>query len=115
MASLPKLENFLFTISTGITGFQLFDEYGIKSDELHYFINFCKSDNDLSVSAMGPCSSTRYNERIQKSLNNIVEEVKHFDLNENSKEKTEEVIKELSELHDLITQVYDVARDTVPF
>jgi len=117
MASLPKLEKFLFTLSTGLTGLELLKEYGIQSSELQYFINFCKEPHDLSVSAMGPSNLTqRQNERIKVSYSKIVDEMKNFNAQDCSGKDTEKVIQELTDLHDLIGKVYDVSKATaIPF
>jgi hypothetical protein len=117
MASLPKLEKFLFTLSTGITGLELLNEYEIQSTELQYFINFCKEPHDLSVSAMGPSALTqRDNARIKESYTKLMEEMAHFNSQNNVKAKTEKIILELTDLHDLIGKVYDVSKATaVPF
>lgn len=117
MASLPKLERFLFTLSTGITGLELLNDYEIQSTELQYFINFCKEPHDLSVSAMGPSALTqRDNDRIRESYTKIMEKMAHFDYKNNSKEKTDKIIMELTDLHDLIGKVYDVSKAVaVPF
>ncbi len=117
MASLPKLERFLFTLSTGITGLELLNDYEIQSTELQYFINFCKEPHDLSVSAMGPSALTqRDNDRIRESYTKIMEKMAHFDSKNNTKEKTDKIIMELTDLHDLIGKVYDVSKAVaVPF
>lgn len=117
MASLPKLERFLFTLSTGITGLELLNDFKIQSTELQYFMNFCKEPHDLSVSAMGPSALTqRDNERITESYLKIIEKMKHFDSENNEKETTDKLITELNDLHDLIAKVYDVSKaTTVPF
>lgn len=113
VASLPKMEKFLFTISTGITGLEILKDFGIKSTELEYFINFCREKQDLSVSAMGPSSLTqRYRERINASYNKVITKMQDFSSEDCSKEKTETILLELSDLHDLLNKVYDVAKST---
>jgi hypothetical protein len=113
VASLPKMEKFLFTISTGITGLEILKEYGAKSTELEYFINFCREKQDLSVSAMGPSSLTqRYSERIKGSYNRVIDEMQDFFSKDYSKEKVETILLELSDLHDLLSKIYDVAKST---
>lgn len=117
MASLPKLEKLLFIISTGITGLEIYNEYGIVLTELKYFIGFCKEKQDLSVRAMGPSLLVqKYSQPIKESYDHVIGEMQDFDPEKSSKEKAKEILLELDNLHDLISRVYDLARaTTMPF
>jgi len=116
MASLPKLEKFLFTISTGITGLELLKEFGVETNELEYFINYCRETPDLSVNAMGPSYLIeRYTPQIKSSYDHIISEMKVFSKT-TPKEKISCIITELEALHDLISRVYNVSKVTItPF
>lgn len=116
MASLPKLEKFLFTISTGITGLELLKEFGVETNELEYFINYCRETPDLSVNAMGPSYLIeRYTPQIKSSYDHIISEMKAFSKTA-PKEKIGCMITELEALHDLISRVYNVSKVTItPF
>jgi len=117
MASLPKLERLLFVISTGITGLEIYREYGVASTELKYFIGFCNEKQDLSVRAMGPSLLVqKYSQPIKESYDHVIGEMQDFDAEKISKEKAQKILLELDNLHDLISRVYDLTRvTTMPF
>jgi len=43
MASVPFIERMTLALGNGITGLTILQEYGIKTGELEYFIDFVKS------------------------------------------------------------------------
>jgi len=114
MASLPKIEKFLFMISTGITGLQIFEKFKMTTPELRRFIDFCKQRPDLSIEAMGPSFIIeKYNSQIKELFDAIIEDVESSKLETLSEENAREIRINLEKLYDLVSRIYNFTRANV--
>ncbi|MGB9024189.1 MAG: hypothetical protein WCC94_12255 [Candidatus Bathyarchaeia archaeon] len=109
MSSLSKLETCLMNVGTGATGVSLFQEYGVKTPELHYFINYCKKTPaaDLSVDmAIAPHQLyLGFPDRITEAYRIVLEKLPCLEVGK----PTDKDVQELRRIiEDLYTHLYEL-------
>jgi hypothetical protein len=74
LASVPYAERMTLALSNGKTGLALLRDYGLRTGELLYFVNFVK--NSLAKdSQIGGLSPTLMTESLKSSIASLVEEI----------------------------------------
>ena len=116
MVSVPQIEKFLFTLSSGITGFSFLRDYGEVTPELQFFLSFFKEDN-IPIYAIGPSIQIENSfQDITTAYNDLIKKIQYFDPKKISNEQISKTMEEIKKFHSLVSNIYGRTRvNILPF
>jgi len=113
MASYSGIESWLSVIAGGITGIGLRKDFGIRTPELDYFIEYC-TKTPMSVSALAPSPLVRnYDELVKDAYSKLLSMLNDLQKEKVSEEILNEALDGAQRLYGLLNAVYNAVRANV--
>lgn len=109
-----KLEALLMTVGAGATGVNLLQDYSIKTPELKYFINYCKTTTvtDLSFHALAPNEEMgRIADKVKVAYNEVRDNIPNLETEHPARNDINKIKESIDNLYALLQGMYSTVND----
>jgi hypothetical protein len=113
MASYSGIESWLSVVASGITGLGLLKDYGIRSPELEYFIEYCGKQT-ISVKALAPSPSTNeYGSLIDAAFIQLLSRLEDLKGENVPEDLLNNAIEDARKLYGLLNAMYQTVKSGI--
>jgi len=113
LASYSRIEAWLSVVASGITGLGLLRDYGIRSPELEYFIEYCGKQT-ISVKALAPSPLTNeYEPLIRSAFTQLLSKLESIKDENATTDLFDRAIEDARKVYGLLSAMYQTVKSNL--